>query len=101
MSMNGWKTLVIVAAATTVIAAQGAAPTTTFEVASIKRNKSGDGRSLIGMQPGGRFTATGIPLRFLIGIAYGGSQPLPDSRILGGPAWTRSDRFDIVAKAEG
>ena len=73
----------------------------TFEVASIKPNKSGDGRVLIGFQPGGRFTATGITLRMLIAIAYGTPQPLPNFRIIGGPGWIDSDRFDIVAKAEG
>ena len=31
-----------------------------FEVASIKPNKSGDGRINIAMQPGGRFAATNI-----------------------------------------
>ncbi len=41
-----------------------------FEVASIKPNNSGDGRVMINMQPGGRFTATNIPLRLLIRNAY-------------------------------
>jgi uncharacterized protein (TIGR03435 family) len=53
------------------------------------------------MQPGGRFTATGVTLRMLIGIAYGTPQPLPNSQMLGGPKWIESDRFDVVAKAEG
>ena len=37
-----------------------------FEVASVKPNKSGDGSISFGMQPGGRFTATNVPLRELI-----------------------------------
>jgi len=47
-------------------------PPSAFEVASVKENKSGDPRS-VRMQylPGGRFSATGIPLRWLIGEAYG------------------------------
>jgi uncharacterized protein (TIGR03435 family) len=67
-----------------------------FEVASIKPNKSGDGRVMISIQPGGRFTATNVPLKFLIRNAY----QLQDFQIVGGPDWLSSDRFDVVAKAE-
>ena len=116
--MNVWKTLSIVTASAAIVVSpfitgvssvprlQAQAPVAgaanpVFEVASIKPNKSGDGRMLIGFQPGGRFSATGITLRMLIGIAYGSPQPLPNFRIIGGPSWINSDRFDIVAKAEG
>ena len=67
-----------------------------FEVASIKVNKSGDGRVMIGVQPGGRFTATNVTLRMLIRNAY----QLQDFQITGGPSWLAEDHFDIVAKAE-
>jgi uncharacterized protein (TIGR03435 family) len=67
-----------------------------FEVASIRPNKSGDGRVMIGMQPGGRYTATNVPLRQLIVQAYGVQQ----AQLIGGPDWIRNDRFDIVAKAD-
>ena len=50
-------------AATAAAAAQTPPPAPVFEVASIKPNKSGDGRFSIGMQPGGRFMATGMPVR--------------------------------------
>ena len=73
----------------------------TFEVASVKANKSGDNRIGIGFQPGGRFRATNVPLRELISAAYVTPQPLPASQITGGPKWIESDRFDIVAKAPG
>jgi bla regulator protein blaR1 len=73
----------------------------TFEVASVKANKSGDNRIGIGFQPGGRFRATNVPLRELISAAYGNPQPLPAFQITGGPKWIESDRFDIVAKAPG
>src|SRR5262245_57026044 len=69
----------------------------TFEVASVKPNKSGDGRVMIGMQPGGRFTTTNVPLRALIRQAY----QLQDFQIVEGPDWINNERFDIVAKAEG
>jgi uncharacterized protein (TIGR03435 family) len=67
-----------------------------FEVASVKRNNSGDGNVSRGMQPGG-MTFVNAPLRQLIIAAYG-VQPF---QIIGGPAWMTSDRFDIAAKAEG
>jgi uncharacterized protein (TIGR03435 family) len=73
----------------------GASPT--FEVASVKPNKSGDARVMLGIQPGGRFTATNVSLRMLIRTAY----QLQDFQIVGGPGWISSDRFDLVAKAEG
>jgi uncharacterized protein (TIGR03435 family) len=83
------------ALASVTLAAQSAAPA--FEVASIKRNKSGDGFMGMGMQPGGRLTMTNMPVRQLIVRAYG-VQPY---QVLGGPSWITSDRFDITAKAPG
>jgi uncharacterized protein (TIGR03435 family) len=73
-----------------------AKPQPQFEVASIKPNKSGDGRIMVSAQPGGRFTATNVPLNLLIRNAY----QLQDFQIVGGPDWISSDHFDIVAKAE-
>lgn len=77
------------------VMAAGQAPPQ-FEVASIKPNKSGDGRVMLGAQPGGRFSATNVPLRLLIRNAY----QLQDFQIVGGPDWLNSDRFDIVANAD-
>ena len=66
-----------------------------FEVASIRRTTSGNqqGAGLAAPQPGGRFVAIGATLRLLVSGAYDGMQ------IIGGPAWTDSDRFDINARA--
>ena len=83
------------ALASVTLGAQSAAPA--FEVASIKRNKSGDGFMGMGMQPGGRLTMMNMPVRQLIVRAYG-VQPY---QVLGGPSWITSDRFDITAKAPG
>src|ERR1700730_2403582 len=78
------------------------APTTTedvvFAVASVKPNTSGDQRVMIKNEPGGGLTATNVQLRVLIRAAY---QLQEDSQIVGAPTWITSDRFDIVAKAEG
>jgi len=79
------------------IASASAQDRPSFEVASVKPNKSGDNRIMLGMQPGGRFTANNVTLRMLIRQAW----LLQDFQIVGGPGWLGSDRFDIVAKAEG
>ena len=68
-----------------------------FEVASIKPNAASDHRVSLRIQPGGRFTATGVTVKQLIGQAYN----VRDFQITGGPGWIESDRFDINAKAEG
>ena len=86
------------------LAAQtAAAGSPAFEAASVKLNTSRDGERNFDLAPGGRFTATRATLRDLVTLAY----QLPngrlrdDSQISGGPSWVNSDRFDIVAKAEG
>jgi uncharacterized protein (TIGR03435 family) len=72
------------------------APLTAFEVASIKPNKSGGGRSSSGFNHG-RFTATNVGIKTLLQYdAYG----IPEVQIQGGPAWLSSDRFDIEAKVD-
>ena len=75
--------------------AQAPAGNPAFEVASVRPNKSGDGRVMLGVQPGGRFTATNVPLKMLLRQAYN----VQDFQVVGGPAWLASDRFDVVAKA--
>jgi bla regulator protein blaR1 len=68
-----------------------------FEVATIKANKSGDDRAYSSIQPGGRLSATNVTLRDLMLAAYRFKyQP---SQIVGGPDWMTSERFDIEAKA--
>ncbi len=67
----------------------------TFEVASVKPNKSGDGFVRFGLQPGGRFNAQNAPFIELLRFAYQ-VQPF---QIEGGPGWMRSERFDVTAKA--
>jgi uncharacterized protein (TIGR03435 family) len=64
----------------------------TFEVASIKRNMSGETRSRFEAPPG-RLNAVNVPLRFVIRQAY----RAPEARIIGGPSWLDTDRFDIAA----
>ncbi len=47
--------------------------------------------------PGGRFRANAIDLKFLLEWAYG----IQPSQHSGGPSWMETDRYDVVAKAEG
>ena len=67
----------------------------TFEVASVKRNTSGSisvNHSIVA----GRYVGTNLSVADMLAAIY---TALPRSRITGGPAWMRTDRFDIVAKA--
>jgi uncharacterized protein (TIGR03435 family) len=84
--------LVALAAPWAMVGAQ--APTPVFEATSIKRNTSGESRVRFETPPG-RLNALNVPIRFVIRQAY----RVPESRIIGGPAWLDSDRFDIVATA--
>jgi uncharacterized protein (TIGR03435 family) len=72
-----------------------------FEVASVKQNISGDSRTRMITQPGGRFIVTNARLKGLIATAFdmADSPSLIDSRVLDGPEWIGSERYDINAKA--
>jgi bla regulator protein blaR1 len=76
-----------------------AAQSPAFEVTSVKPNTSPDFRNMgIKTEPNGRLTATGVPLRMLISMAY--DVPLnPTGRLSGAPDWTIEERFDIAATA--
>jgi uncharacterized protein (TIGR03435 family) len=78
--------------------AQQAAPTIqAFEVATVKLNRSGEGRPRqIVLPRAGRLTLTNIGVRELIQYAYG--VPFP-SLVLNVPEWTKTERVDVVAKA--
>jgi uncharacterized protein (TIGR03435 family) len=69
----------------------------TFEVASVKANKSGDGNGMLRGLPGGRVQATNMPVRPIITFAY----QLAGYQLVGGPGWLATDRYDLIAKLEG
>ena len=71
-------------------------PKPSFEVASVKPNKSGDAGMSMTIQPGGRYVVTNAPVGLLIRNAY----ELQQSQLVGLPGWAESERFDIVAKGE-
>jgi uncharacterized protein (TIGR03435 family) len=69
-----------------------------FEVASVKPAPPNDDfMSFTTVYPANRFTAKNINLGILISIAYG----VDSNKILGGPDWLDSGRYDIAAKVEG
>lgn len=74
---------------------QSAAPLT-FEVASVKANKTGQRGGSIGPAGGGRFTATNIPFKVLLATAY----DINFDQISGGPDWLDSERYDVEARPE-
>ena len=87
--------LVVAAIASAVmpVAAQAPAQKPSFEVASVKPGR--ERTSLLNVAPGGRFSATGFTLKWLIGFAY----RLREDQMLGGPTWITKDLWDIEAKA--
>jgi len=67
-----------------------------FDVASIKVHPPPLTRIVVTAPPG-RFMAEGFSLKMLAARAYS----LPEVRVVGGPNWVESERYDIEAKAEG
>jgi uncharacterized protein (TIGR03435 family) len=70
---------------------------TEFEVADIKPTDPNGRGSRSSFQPGGRFTAQGMPLRMLVMRAFN-AMGMGDE-VVGLPPYADSERFDIVAKA--
>jgi uncharacterized protein (TIGR03435 family) len=66
-----------------------------FEVATIKPTDPDYRGGVVNTPPGGMFTSRGIPLKFLIAIAY----DVNVRQVSGGPSWLESDRYDVIGKA--
>lgn len=66
-----------------------------FEVASVRRNVSGDTNMRVRMPPG-RFEATNILIRDLIRMAHG----LQSYQLVDGPEWLTTERYDIIGTAD-
>jgi len=67
-----------------------------YEVASIKPDTDNDFRFAFRIEPSGRLAATGITLKRLMMTAYN----VQDFRIVGGPDWMVSRRWDVQAKPD-
>ena len=70
------------------------APCQTFDVATVRPNRTGKGGGNLAASPG-MLTIRNLPLRVIIGAAHGiaGYQ-------ISGPQWLEQERFDIIAKAD-
>ena len=68
----------------------------TFEVASVKANKSGESNGNLRGLGGDRVVATNMPVRPMITFAY----QVAGYQLIGGPGWLTTDRYDINAKLE-
>ena len=66
----------------------------TFDVASIKENKSLDAGGTMRLMPGGGIRVVHLPARQLVTIAY----QLQPFQLVGDPEWARSTYYDIEAK---
>src|SRR5215207_5507587 len=76
---------------------QAQAPAPSFEVVSIKINRTASRSSGTGPRPGGGIAATNSTVRSLILWAW----ELNDLELIGGPDWIDQVRFDILATAMG
>jgi uncharacterized protein (TIGR03435 family) len=88
------------AAAVAPLSAQEPAPKPSFEVASVKPNRSLNLKPSDEFLPN-RYSATNVTLRTLIHAAYGIPNPYGQRYYLaGGPDWLDYERFDVEGKAE-
>jgi uncharacterized protein (TIGR03435 family) len=88
------RVLILVAACAAGLAQSGR---TSFEVAALKFHPEPITLSADPVTRGSRVTATAVTLVDLITSAYG----VRYDQITGGPAWSKSDHYDLSAKAEG
>jgi uncharacterized protein (TIGR03435 family) len=72
-----------------------------FEVASVKPNPSNDAPESAQLTAGGGVRMTGFRVSTLIRLVYATPAIQRPEQIVGGPAWIGSERFDIIAKANG
>ena len=70
-------------------------PRQSFEVASVKPNKSGDTSGFIQRRPGGSFSVGNQTRQTLILFAY----QIQAFQLVGAPESIKTERFDIVARA--
>jgi uncharacterized protein (TIGR03435 family) len=95
-----------IAAVALFVGALSGQPRPSFEVASIKLNSNCESGGLNNLKPGG-LDLPCTSLRRMISIAFGQAivggtfNPRGLMEVTGGPAWLDTDRYDVLAKAEG
>jgi uncharacterized protein (TIGR03435 family) len=65
-----------------------------FDVASVKRNTSGEAGATLDLSRG-QLRAVNTPLLFLIRVAF----EVMDTQIVGAPGWAATERYDVLARA--
>jgi uncharacterized protein (TIGR03435 family) len=91
------RCLILIAALTAALA-QSPTSSKAFDVVSIKPSAPDEHNSFMAQRlPGGSLRLIGAPLRMMIMRAY----DVKAFQLSGGPDWVRSDRWDVLAKAEG
>jgi uncharacterized protein (TIGR03435 family) len=85
----------ILSAGTLLISMAYAQAPATFDVASVRLSDPGEAFAAPEFLPGGRFRAN-IALRAIIERAY----DIEDYQLVGDPAWEKSERYSIEAKAD-
>jgi uncharacterized protein (TIGR03435 family) len=95
---SAWFWAVVLLLAGGAAAGQGAAAAKAeFEVASIRQNTAPEGHNHLYNDPhNGEFRTVNAPLKMILEYAYG----LPQTQMVGGPAWLNSAKFDMDAKSE-
>jgi bla regulator protein blaR1 len=69
-----------------------------FDVVSVRPSAPDEHNSFMAQRlPGGNLRLIGLPLRMIIMRAY----DVKAFQLSGGPDWVRTDRWDVLAKAEG
>src|SRR5687768_11940770 len=67
-----------------------------LDVASFRRNSTGDSSSSMSQAQKGQEVMTNVPIRIIIGRAY---PSRGSNQVLGLPAWAESERYDVIVKA--
>ena len=91
----GLSAVALVAAATTVVLAQRPLPALT--TIALRRNVSDSTFRNMEIRPGGRLAVTNTSLRIMLRNI----ERLQEYQLVGGPDWMATDRWDIVAVADG
>lgn len=78
------------------LAYRAVAQSQTFDVVSIKVNKSGDAAQSLRALPSGQLVATNATVRFMILNAFA----LKEFEVGSGPDWTTTERYDLNAKSD-
>jgi uncharacterized protein (TIGR03435 family) len=89
--------IIAISSTTVRMTAQTGDTTARFEVASIKRNVSGDLSNPAQILPSGEVRVVNTSVRGFIARAYAGEVGF---EVVGLPSWAESERYDVVAKGK-